>query len=356
MFSMTYGEARKRFLDAATAAKSELRASHQHPLRGPNGEKLFLDIVIWGSPDAARTLILASATHGIEGFVGSAIQTAFLRGKLIPPPQGVRVVLLHAINPYGFAWWRRVNEDGVDLNRNFINFAVPLPTNQAYTAEMAKALVPVDWDGADKRRADKWLSDWIKAHGADGLKRVVPVGQYEHWYAPFYGGWAPTWSNWTFRSVVRTHLSDCSGIVFIDYHSGLGEWGMGQLIGRDRADQAEASAGERLWGKEYVRSSEAGSVAYAVSGDLLSALHAELPAGAVLTSAAHEFGIKPIPDVLEALRFDHHLHVHGEPDPSRLVEQKALVRDAFCPMDGNWQAAVLDQAGRAIASALSADA
>ena len=34
------------------------------------------------------------------------------------PP--LRCVLLHALNPFGFAWRRRVNEDNVDLNRNFL--------------------------------------------------------------------------------------------------------------------------------------------------------------------------------------------------------------------------------------------
>jgi len=30
-----------------------------------------------------------------------------------------------AVNPHGFAWLRRVNEDNVDLNRNFIDFPQP---------------------------------------------------------------------------------------------------------------------------------------------------------------------------------------------------------------------------------------
>ena len=33
----------------------------------------------------------------------------------------VRVVIVHAVNPYGFACGRRFNEDGVDLNRNVLS-------------------------------------------------------------------------------------------------------------------------------------------------------------------------------------------------------------------------------------------
>ncbi len=37
--------------------------------------------------------------------------------------------MLHALNPYGFSHLRRANEDNADLNRNFVDFAAPLPVN-----------------------------------------------------------------------------------------------------------------------------------------------------------------------------------------------------------------------------------
>ena len=48
----------------------------------------------------------------------NAIEIGFLTACL-PIPAGVRVVLVYAINPHGFAWLRRVTEDNVDLNRNW---------------------------------------------------------------------------------------------------------------------------------------------------------------------------------------------------------------------------------------------
>ncbi len=35
--------------------------------------------------------------------------------------QNTGALLIHALNPYGFAWTRRVTEDNVDLNRNFVD-------------------------------------------------------------------------------------------------------------------------------------------------------------------------------------------------------------------------------------------
>ena len=68
-----------------------------------------------------------SGTHGVEGYCGSGIQIGFLKeGLFAELPDDMSVVLLHAMNPYGFSNDRRVNEDNVDLNRNFLDFAAPI--------------------------------------------------------------------------------------------------------------------------------------------------------------------------------------------------------------------------------------
>jgi hypothetical protein len=71
-------------------------------------------------------LVTISATHGIEGFCGSGAQTAwYATGAWREIPPDVAQLHLHAVNPHGFAWLRRVNEDNVDLNRNFVDHIRP---------------------------------------------------------------------------------------------------------------------------------------------------------------------------------------------------------------------------------------
>ena len=97
-----------------------------------------------------RGLLVISGTHGVEGFAGSMCQTAWLsEGAALP--DDLAVVLVHAINPYGFAWIRRVNEDNVDLNRNCIDFSASLPENVGYD-QLAEALVPPTWDADTVRQ------------------------------------------------------------------------------------------------------------------------------------------------------------------------------------------------------------
>ena len=145
-----YQQARAAFLDAAASGSASIN-HYDHPLTGPDGRPLATDVAVLGAPDAPTQLLVISGTHGVEGFAGSMCQTAWLRDG-VDIPDGLGIVLIHAINPYGFAWVRRVNEDNVDLNRNGIDFAAPLPENAGYD-ELADALVPSTWDDETRQAA-----------------------------------------------------------------------------------------------------------------------------------------------------------------------------------------------------------
>ena len=77
-FSVTYDEARVKFLDAAKSAGAKLQ-SYNHPLKGPDGGDLAMDLAYIGPTEAERVVVLSSATHGVEGFCGSGCQTGFWR-------------------------------------------------------------------------------------------------------------------------------------------------------------------------------------------------------------------------------------------------------------------------------------
>ena len=145
-FSDSYAEARRKFVEAARRAGAKL-TTYTHPSeRGPSGEPLHLDVSVLGPGNASRIFAVGSATHGIEGYSGSAVQRAWLRGR--PRlPKDTAVVFFHAQNPWGFAHKTRVTEENVDLNRNFIDFSKPLPPNPGY-AELQSAIAVKDWNEA----------------------------------------------------------------------------------------------------------------------------------------------------------------------------------------------------------------
>jgi hypothetical protein len=184
-FSGSYGEARSRFLEAAPGARR-----YPSPVDGPAGETLSTDAAWIGPPDARIVLVTISATHGVEGYCGSACQLDFLlTGGPLPPD--VAVLAVHALNCYGYAWDRRVTEEGCDLNRNFVDFDAPLPENPGHD-ELAAHLVPPALEGAAFEHAEAAIAAYRQKHSELAFQTARKSGQYRHPGGMFFGGLGPT--------------------------------------------------------------------------------------------------------------------------------------------------------------------
>jgi hypothetical protein len=344
-----YSRARADFLAAAEAAGAVL-TTHAHPDTGPDGGALATDVAVLGPPDARHRLLVISGTHGVEGFAGSLCQTAWLRDG-VDGSADLAVVLVHALNPYGFAWVRRVNEDNVDLNRNCIDFAAA-PANPGYD-ELADALVPATWDEATQEATAAVLLEWTAAHGFDALQAAVSCGQYRHPRGIFYGGDRPVWSRQTLERIVRTHLAGAAQVAVLDLHTGLGPFGYGELI----ASHPDAAGRARLDAcfDEYTIPSEGTSVSADVQGDVLDGMEAWLR-GVGFAGVAIEWGTVDILEVSTALRADAWLHAYGDPRAPEAVAIKAQIRAAFAPDDPRWADLVVERFGavrdRAVAGLL----
>ena len=128
-FSETYKEAREKYLVASNAAIAVLGGSLTSrvlpDVKGSEGEDLALDYTILGDETEQCTslYLLTAGQHGVEGYLGSAVQIALLdslREKSQQLPAGCWIVFVHVMNPFGMSWWRRWNEENCDLNRNFL--------------------------------------------------------------------------------------------------------------------------------------------------------------------------------------------------------------------------------------------
>ena len=118
-FSPNYTMARTQFRTAVEKAGGRLTALRLDA-KGPNGEDLTIDIAWFGAEKPKRVLVHSSGLHGVEAFAGSAIQLQWLDEGIPSLPEDSALVLVHVLNPFGMAWLRRFNENGVDLNRNFL--------------------------------------------------------------------------------------------------------------------------------------------------------------------------------------------------------------------------------------------
>lgn len=116
LFPKDYRSARKAFISACTRAHADSIARVHPKASGPRGNPLFLDSVALGPRDAAKALLVVAGSDGRQICQSSAVLTGVLNGKLAPAPDA-RLVLVHALNPFGAAWGRRENEDGLLLGQ-----------------------------------------------------------------------------------------------------------------------------------------------------------------------------------------------------------------------------------------------
>ncbi|KQP49893.1 M14 family metallopeptidase [Pseudorhodoferax sp. Leaf274] len=349
-FSASYREARAKFLEGAARAGLAI-ASLDHPLPGRDGETMALDTARDGPVDAERLLVVTSACHGVEGHCGSGVQVSALhdgawRDKA--RAAGVAVLYVHGLNPYGFSWTRRVTHENVDLNRNFHDFAQPLPANPAY-AGVHGLMLPQQWPPTPANRAA--VAAYVASHGAAALQSAVSRGQQEFADGMFFGGQAPTWSNQAWRTVLRREAGRARRLAWIDVHTGLGPSGVGERIFACRDDAAALARARAWWGAGVTSIYDGSSTSAFLTGMAFNAIYEECPQ-AEYTGLALEYGTVPFDEVIEALRGDHWLHLHPEAPAALAAQIRARLLSAFYTDTDAWKGQVVSQARQAMFQAV----
>jgi hypothetical protein len=350
---LSYREARAAFLEAATSARARV-TSTIHPAKGIDGEDLAIDVAEVGPADADDVVVIVSGTHGVEGYLGSALQTQHLRalaegdGATIDGPA---LVFIHALNPYGFSWVRRVNEDNVDLNRNFIDWSQPPVANEEY-GELADTFVPEDWSEATQERTLLALAAKLEEVGIARLQQIVSGGQYTHPTGVFYGGTKQVWSNDWLQAFLGERLAAARRAAIIDLHTGLGPWGHGELISSEKPG-SEAYVRQAAWWDEVTSLHDGSSVSAELVGDWLAAVPGFV-VGPEITGIAIEYGTVDSISVLQSLRADAVLHASGDPTAPEAKAIREQVRAAFLDDDPAWLAACADRYRSVVKAALTA--
>lgn len=345
-FSHSYASARKRFFQAAQAAGLEVE-SYKHRMPGRDNETLAMDVALQGRPDADRLLVVSSGVHGVEGYCGSGIQVYALHDEELrrkAQERGVALLYIHAVNPYGFSYIRRVTHENVDLNRNFRDFSQPLPVNVGYRI-LHPLLLPPQWPPTWGNAA---RIGWIRlTQGKRALQAAVSAGQYEFADGLFFGGTEPTWSNQTLRTVVRKYAATARHVAWIDLHTGLGPSGKGERILSARNDARGLADAKAMWGDGVTSFFEDSSVSANVSGAMLEAIRLEC-AQADFNAISMEFGTKPVTDVLAAMRAEQWLQLHPRTSQRKAHAIKRELLDAFFVDTDEWKEQVVAQARDAL--------
>jgi len=315
----------------------------------PDGTPLATDSAWIGAQTAPRLLVIIGGTHGIEGFAGTAVICDLLAGLTREQlPGDLAILCVHALNPWGYAWHRRCDADGVDLNRNCIDFDRPLPQNPGYVELRPWLFEP------DSERRQQAFQAYIDAHGQTAFEIAVSGGQYHDPTGPFYGGRKPCHGRRVVEALITDYRLGDRQLGVIDVHTGLGAWGNGEIIcdhlpGSDGADTAQ-----RWYGDACTLPALGTSSSVPKTGLLDYAWHAVMPAGSCYITL--EYGTYQTQKLFDVLLKDHRFWAEHGAAAARHPERAALVRDMqahFCPDEPGWRRQVLLQARHVIRRALA---
>jgi hypothetical protein len=342
-FSANYQAARVKFRAAVNDAEGHF-VSYERPTgRGAEGEELAIDVGQIGNRDSSRQFLIISATHGLEGFAGAALQIAWLRSEVSPGLlRNVGFTLVHGLNPYGFSHGTRTTLEGVDLNRNFVDHAAASHDNELYQRIHPYLIA----DMTDKRawaKAQRALDDVRAIVGEDVLFDAIARGQYSHPDGVFYGGSARVWENRTLEKIVLRCAGRASKVAVIDWHTGIGAYGKPFFLGFADDDSEEQGQTAKWWGRGNVIAARPhGRDRPRYRGLVFDGVRAFIPCAQV-AGGVIEWGTRgPVAGEI-AVRQDRWLHNHGETlSVDAFAQMKADLLDSLNPVSYLWRNSVLD--------------
>jgi hypothetical protein len=278
-------------------------------------------------------------------------------------PESTGLLVVHALNPYGFAHGLRVNRNNVDLNRNCAQLDADLMCNDdsAY-AELADVLSPKRPARLGQLARAQFGLRMLRMRarvGEKATRRATLGGQYSDALGVFWGGDRVQPEVRFFQTLYERLAAHYRELLLIDIHTGYGDRGQAYaLFGRSDTPSIAACA------ELGVQSSQGHELTYDVSGDLVQYCHAaakRLQPQGVFDGLALEIGTHGLstPQQLHALYavvLENQTRHHGvarHAHPYGVDLQRAF-RELFFPSDPSWRAQVLRNCLRAVSSLLMA--
>lgn len=346
LFPESYEASRRRFWKEADRLRAKWTSSNleTHALR--DFPALSLDW-LWAEPPVKENLLLVStAQHGIEGYVGSAMLKVFM-DEFAPriKSETTGLLLLHAINPWGMQHRLRVNANHVDLNRNFIldgNYSPEINPDYDLLETFLNPKRPVR---TLKAEAIPFLARVLQNMIHPGRARVQAaslLGQHRHPGGMYFGGVELQEETIVVMGLFRAALARYQNVFHVDIHTGYGpRYQMSVIV--PPLDPNPSSALIHKFQYPLVQKIDADEF-YAISGDMGEYVYrlrdAEFP-GKNVFACGFEFGTfgDSLPALIRSLRItvlENQLRHHGAVSPEAERQIRAEYEELFLPAEQGW--------------------
>ena len=185
-FCTTYEQVRERLQQRVQHLQTAGVTTEQESYPVDAEDDLYIDtLYLPSNGEKTNLVVLTTGVHGMEGYIGSVMLDVFFE-EVYPTLdlEDTGVLVVANVNPYGMKYYRRYNENNVDLNRNFILDWTQFDraTNQDYP-KVVEFLGPTGQIGnALWHEAGFWLKLGKEAvtTGADTISNALLGGQYEY--------------------------------------------------------------------------------------------------------------------------------------------------------------------------------
>jgi len=366
LFPKTYEASRERFRQNLAIIQKYWPMAELSHHRIAGDEDLTIDWIHSPALDKnEKVLVFTTAEHGIEGYVGSAMQQRFIE-EFLPrlDPQTTGLLLVHAINPWGMKYHRRVNPHNVDLNRTFV-----------YDNSFDKTVNPDYENLLDLIRADKPfrnlmlsnigyylnLAQKVLQMSWPGFKSTFLLGQYRHTDGLFYGGEGYQEETKVAIKLYRQAFETYEQILHLDMHTGYGPRYQMSLVN---------SVHEKRSSQEFVEKFNYLLVVaanpdefYAIQGDMIDYLyemgqHEFLEKKFYATSfefGTYGHGFKGKVGTPRAMSFENRLYWQGMKSEALAAKVKHDFEELFNPAASGWKAKAVRDADQAFEGILKAE-
>jgi len=364
LFPESYEASHARFLRDVGLLRPKWPSSRLESHQLKDHPDLSIDW-FWAESKIKENLVIVSTgEHGIEGYVGSAMLKIFM-DEFAPRinVENTGLLLVHAINPWGMRNHFRVNQNNVDLNRNFVfNVNFDPKINPDYDL-MENFLNPQRPVRTLKEETLRFITKVIKNMIFPGRARVQAaslLGQHRHSTGIYFGGKELQEETAVLMGLYRTALTDYQNFIQVDMHTGFGpRYQMTVII--PPLDPVTSTEAEKKFKYPLIQKIDADEF-YAISGDMGEYVYrlrdADFPDKNVFT-CGFEFGTfgDSLPALIRSLRItilENQLRQYGAVSPKAEAQIRTEYEELFFPSKQKWREKAIADCRQAYNGILSA--
>lgn len=350
----TYDDCRFAFRESANRLVMQYEGVDvlKIPVAGKTDPDLTIDCCyIPAQATTENLLILSSGVHGIEGFLGSAVQLMVMEDVLrLGHLDTTGILLIHGMNPYGFKHLRRVTESNVDLNRNCAIDESLFDTGNEGYRKLHGMLNPkgkANHRSVKNKHMHLVQLQKVLAESMPVVRQAVLQGQYDYPEGIFFGGKEPEPQIVAISPILTDIMKPYARILTIDLHTGYGKNGIMHLFPNPVKDAEIKAEMEELFAGNPIDWGDSQDF-YTISGSFADYIGSLAP-GKTYYPMVFEFGTFDSQKTFGSLRSLHYTVLenqgfhYGYKDEKTEARIKNDFREVFFPSDQAWRSkAIMD--------------